>query len=61
MNSTLKCAPLPIYDETRPVPMGSEHSLAGTGYRQARPGYEVRTIEPSRPTSAAVRMSPIIA
>ena len=32
------------YDESRPMPMGSEHSLAATGYWRARPGYEVRTL-----------------
>jgi sporulation protein YlmC with PRC-barrel domain len=32
------------YDESRPVPMGSERSLAATGYWRARPGYEVRTL-----------------
>ena len=32
------------YDESKPVAMGSEHSLAATGYWRARPGYEVRTL-----------------
>ncbi len=32
------------YDERRSTPMGSEHSLAQTGYWRARPGYEVRTL-----------------
>jgi sporulation protein YlmC with PRC-barrel domain len=32
------------YDESRPVPMGSEHSSAATGYWRARPGYEVRSL-----------------
>jgi sporulation protein YlmC with PRC-barrel domain len=32
------------YDEIKPVAMGSDHSLAATGYWQARPGYEVRTL-----------------
>ncbi len=32
------------YDERRPMPMGSDHSLAETGYWRARPGYEVRTL-----------------
>jgi sporulation protein YlmC with PRC-barrel domain len=32
------------YDEARPVPMGADRSLAATGYWQARPGYEVRTL-----------------
>ncbi|MDQ6684528.1 MAG: PRC-barrel domain-containing protein [Pseudomonadota bacterium] len=32
------------YDESRPMPMGSERSLAATGYWRARPGYEVRTL-----------------
>lgn len=32
------------YDESRPAPMGSKHSLAATGYWRARPGYEVRTL-----------------
>lgn len=32
------------YDESKPAPMGSEKSLAATGYWRARPGYEVRTL-----------------
>ncbi|MBC7415214.1 MAG: PRC-barrel domain-containing protein [Herminiimonas sp.] len=32
------------YDESRPAPMGAEHTLAATSYWRARPGYEVRTL-----------------